>query len=433
VKIKGDHLRALQAMDELRFGDAADLLERAADHAPSWTAQNDMALCRFALGDGRAALEMFDEILAHEPQNSFARINRFYVSEADKIKKAPPPDPESKIIEQKGEGPESPRVSVIMPTYNRPQMIRESIESVMAQTFTDWELIVVNDGGGREVERTLEAHLGDRRVRYVYAEHGGLSSARNVGIYAARAELIAQLDDDDVFYKDHLETLMAAKESEPGVKFFYTDCWRAFQEERDGELVTVSGRVPYSIDFDRGKMRHQSYVPVISVMYERAAAIEAGLYCERLFRSEDWEFFLRFCRKHPMKHVKKVTCEQRERSDRSQMTRSFEIPYNYYRNMVSWLQEIFPLTGARFLPGDRSGGERFKRALDKLIAKDEEFFFAKRLELRKLLAEPGYAVFYTLGKRLAEEGCADAALKAFRTAFRMGPWEIRTWGRAIRP
>jgi len=425
------HKKALERMEVEDFAGAARLLQEAHGRDGSWIVRNDLALCRFALGDTAAALELLARILVADPKNSFARVNRFYVTAADQVRRASPPDPLGRVQELKGADPGRPAVTVVMPTYNRPEFIAASIESVLAQTFREWELIVVNDGGSREVEATIAPFLADSRVRYAYARHGGLSAARNVGMALAEGEYIAQLDDDDVYYPDHLETLVSFLRANPGCEAAYTDTRRAFQQKRDGRWVTVKKTVPYSQDFDPHAMRHQSYVPITSLMHARECVRQVGFYDENILRAMDWEYFIRLSRLYPLHHLRAVTNEQRERGDRSQMTRTFEVPRNYYRNLISFLHGYFPLTGARLLPGRQGPGERLKRALDRLLAGDQEDFFMQRLELRKLLVEPYYALFYTLGKRLTEEGQPQRAARAFRAAAFIRPYELRVLWRSL--
>ena len=96
-----------------------------------------------------------------------------------------------------------PRVSVITPTYNRPDLLCQAVESVMAQTFTDWEMIVINDGS--EIDQANLLHgVTDPRVRYLWQEHAGRSAARNRGIAEAQGEYIAFLDDDDLYLQHKL-------------------------------------------------------------------------------------------------------------------------------------------------------------------------------------------------------------------------------------
>src|SRR5215212_5269413 len=99
----------------------------------------------------------------------------------------------------------TPSVSVVIPAYNVAPYIPETLNSVFAQTFTEFEVIVVDDGSpdGEELERALKPYLD--RVRYVRQENRGAGAARNRGVREARGEFIAFLDSDDLWMPEYLE------------------------------------------------------------------------------------------------------------------------------------------------------------------------------------------------------------------------------------
>src|SRR5260370_1335559 len=105
----------------------------------------------------------------------------------------------------------NPRVSVVIPTYNRSDKVGKGIDSVLAQTFRDLEVIVVDDGSSDETGKVLLEAYGDR-IRYYFQNNQGASAARNRGIAEARGELIAFLDSDDLWVKDKLDWQLKALE-----------------------------------------------------------------------------------------------------------------------------------------------------------------------------------------------------------------------------
>src|ERR1039457_1783027 len=105
----------------------------------------------------------------------------------------------------------NPKVSVVIPTYNRAAQVRKGIESVLAQTVTDLEVIVVDDGSSDDTEKTLGQIFGDR-IRYYAQRNQGASVARNKGIEEARGEWIAFLDSDDIWERGKLEWQFKALE-----------------------------------------------------------------------------------------------------------------------------------------------------------------------------------------------------------------------------
>lgn len=115
-----------------------------------------------------------------------------------------------------------PRVSVIIPTWNRAAYIGAAIESVRAQTFADWELIVVDDGSTDETAEILGA-LSDPRIRVLRIAHSGTTSiGRNAGIRVAKGEWVAFLDSDDLWLPEKLERQLALMAAQPACDWSYT-------------------------------------------------------------------------------------------------------------------------------------------------------------------------------------------------------------------
>lgn len=104
------------------------------------------------------------------------------------------------------ENAKNPTLSVVIPTYNRSELLKETIQSVLNQTFKGYELLVVDDGSSDDTEKVVK-EFNDPRVKYLYKENGGQSSARNLGIYHSKGEWIAFLDHDDLWHKDYLKRM----------------------------------------------------------------------------------------------------------------------------------------------------------------------------------------------------------------------------------
>ena len=138
-----------------------------------------------------------------------------------------------------------PRVSVIIPSYNtRPQWLQESIQSVLAQTYTDFEVILVDDGSTESLSSLVS--VSDERVRYVRQENKGPAAARNHGIRLALGQYLAFLDSDDVFLPTKLEKQVAAMELHPDVLLSHTSYQRMTADGTPVRLVrsgTLTGRV----------------------------------------------------------------------------------------------------------------------------------------------------------------------------------------------
>lgn len=205
------------------------------------------------------------------------------------------------------ENPPEITVSIIMPTYNRHQYIGRAIESVLDQTFKDFELIIVNDGGSRECEAVIESFQSDK-IRYLYVEHGGLSHALNQGILASRSKYIAYLDDDDRYFSDHLQTLVSALESS-SYPFIYTDGYRVVKQYEDGTWTQKSKDAALSYDFNPGRFAEGNYIPILYIAHQRNCLEQIGLFETGLPNVMDWDLWAKAAMLYDFKHLNKVTCE----------------------------------------------------------------------------------------------------------------------------
>jgi glycosyltransferase involved in cell wall biosynthesis len=114
-----------------------------------------------------------------------------------------------------------PRVSVIIPTHNRKAFVLEAVDSVLAQTYEDFELIVVDDGSADETGEALEQY--GERLHYLYQANRGVSAARNNGLAHARGEFVAFLDSDDLWLPKKLAVQVAFMDQHPDAQICYTD------------------------------------------------------------------------------------------------------------------------------------------------------------------------------------------------------------------
>ncbi|MGE4440330.1 MAG: glycosyltransferase [Desulfomicrobium sp.] len=216
--------------------------------------------------------------------------------------------------------PDSPLVSVIIPTFNRPDQLLRAIKSVLEQTFTAFEAVVVNDCG-IDVSKLLKT-LDDHRIVHLrHEKNKGLAATRNTGIRAARGKYIAYLDDDDEFYPHHLQTLVDTLEGSQ-FKAAYTDGDKCLYEERDGSLILMQKFVEHSVEFDPIRILIQNYIPVLCMMHEKACLDNIGLFDETMSVHEDWDLWARLSRAIPFKHVKRTTC-------------AYKITLNAQKNMTT--------------------------------------------------------------------------------------------------
>lgn len=214
----------------------------------------------------------------------------------------------------------APAVSVVLLTRNRPGFLRRALESLLTQTFRNFETLVVNDGG--EDVSGVVAEFREKGLDVALKpqpEQRGQSAGRNLGIRCARGRWIAYLDDDDLYHPDHLETLVETL-VRTGAMVAYTDSTRVVEEEVDGEWVALSRELAMSHDFDRDHFLRDNITPVINVMHERSCWEICGPHDETLPVLEDWDYWIRLSRNWDFVHIPKVTAEVRWRKSGANIT-----------------------------------------------------------------------------------------------------------------
>ncbi len=185
---------------------------------------------------------------------------------------------------------QQPLVSVIIPAYQEAERIREALDSVFAQTYPNFEVVLVNDGSPdtEALEQVIRSY--GARLIYVRQENRGPSGARNTAIRTARGKYIACLDSDDIYLPEHLARLVPLLE-EHGLDLVYCDS----NFIRDGMHVGRSfERQPQSppVTFEK-LLTEECAVTTSAVVASRQAMIGAGLFDERYRRSEDFDLWLR--------------------------------------------------------------------------------------------------------------------------------------------
>jgi len=185
----------------------------------------------------------------------------------------------------------APKVSVIIPAYNTAHLIATCLDSVFAQTFRGFEVIVVNDGSPDTIQ--LEQMLQPYRSRIVYIpqENKRAAGARNTAIAAARGEFLAFLDSDDSWLPGHLAAQMKFFEDDPGLGLVYAD---AFLINHAGPETTFMKNCPSegSGTFE-AIVVERCQIPVSTVVARKLAIVKAGLFDETLARCDDYDMWLR--------------------------------------------------------------------------------------------------------------------------------------------
>lgn len=214
-----------------------------------------------------------------------------------------------------------PLVSLIIPTYNRPDPLADALDSIAKQTFKNIEVIVVNDGGCN-VQNVIDAAAENIDIKYIcHQKNKGLPAARNTGVRKARGKYITYLDDDDILYPAHIHTLVDFLETTE-YRVAYADAYRVLQEKRGGDYITLSKEIYYSQDFNRDYFLVASYIAVQTIMHEKACLEKTGYFDESLTTHEDLDMWIRLSHNYEFAHIPEVTSEFKEKNDGISVTSS---------------------------------------------------------------------------------------------------------------
>jgi len=208
--------------------------------------------------------------------------------------------------------PPAPRVSVLLPTYNRERLLPEAIASVLAQTFRDFELIIVDDGSTDSTRALVEA-IDDNRVRYFARTHGGLSAALNTALQHAHGKYIARIDSDDLFLPEAVASLVAELDANPEVGFIWARAQWMSPDGRDLPRLR-GGPGKFAGDLLRSLV-YDDCTSGQAMLTRRDCFERAGLYDETLTASIDWDMALRLARHARARFLDRVVVRVREHDE----------------------------------------------------------------------------------------------------------------------
>jgi glycosyltransferase involved in cell wall biosynthesis len=215
---------------------------------------------------------------------------------------------------------DAPRVSVLLRTKDRPGLLAEALDSLRRQTFSDFETVLVNDGG--PIPAALLEPAPGRSIRVLAPPPpGGRTRALNAGLSAARGTYVAYLDDDDLYLPEHLDTLVRFLDGSDEYRAAYTSVRQVEQvlgddgRYRDGRELTVYGR-----PFDAARLLYKNDIPLIGLAHRRSLVEEAGSFDETFDQFEDWDFLIRLSLRTRFHHLPSVTAVYRLRNDASNIT-----------------------------------------------------------------------------------------------------------------
>lgn len=247
-----------------------------------------------------------------------------------------------------------PKVSVIIHTYNNERFIAETIETVLAQTFKDYEIIVVDDGSTDNTRTALNPYID--RVKYHYKENGGIASAKNAGIKLSNGEYVAFLDHDDLWVPEKLDVQIDYFYKNPQVGLVYSK-YASFRNG-DGDVIRVKPKVGFS-GWIFAKLISKSVIQTSTVMVRMDCLKAVGPFDESLALADEYDLFLRIAKSYQCGFINK------------ELTR-----YRIHENNASKNRHLFDLENLKVY-------ERLYGNYNDL-SKKEERLLEKRIAIYKL-------------------------------------------------
>ena len=206
----------------------------------------------------------------------------------------------------------TPRVSVIVPAYNAAVYLPYAIDGVLAQSYPDWEIVIVDDGSTDDTRAVVDSYrpkLSDK-LQFIYQSNRGLAAARNIGIRAARGEFIALLDADDVWLPYRLERGVSVMDADPGAGLVHA---RVVRIDARG---TITGQLKVDPKYMSGRIaRHvytrRAHIVCPTVMFRKSCLETAGWFDETMQATEDRDLWFRIALHYEVVFINQVLAHYR--------------------------------------------------------------------------------------------------------------------------
>ncbi len=219
----------------------------------------------------------------------------------------------------------TPLVSVIIPAYNSARFIDDTLQSVYRQTYKNWEIILIDDGSTDDTKAALASHMG--RIRYYFQQNRGTAAARNLGLQKARGELVAFLDDDDLWLPEKLNLQVRALHTWPDCGLVFTD-GKTFTESGIRRDSVISRRLagwmnqygtpdPMVVKgwLARALFLTNEIASASSVMLPKHCLESVGGFDERIRITDDYDLWLRVAQRYPILLIRSCLYMWRWRED----------------------------------------------------------------------------------------------------------------------
>ncbi|MBP9765906.1 MAG: glycosyltransferase [Candidatus Pacebacteria bacterium] len=212
----------------------------------------------------------------------------------------------------------NPKVSIIMPVYNGEKFLRESIESVLNQTFDNFEFIIINDGSkDNSLNIIKEYDVKDKRIKIIDQENKGVSSSRNNGIKSSNGKYITFIDCDDIWLINKLETQINEFEKDKELKICGT--WAKVINEY-GEIISNFNYPPLTNILIRIESIYKNPFITSSIIFKKEIIDNKKLFLPKMKLAEDYEFITKYIYKNKSKNINQTLIKYRIHQNNSDNT-----------------------------------------------------------------------------------------------------------------
>lgn len=207
----------------------------------------------------------------------------------------------------------TPLFSILVPTYNQAHYLPQALESLQAQTYAQWEALVVDDGSTDNTRQVMEQYAHrDKRIRAIHKPNGGVASALNEGLRHATGEWVCWLSSDDLFAPEKLAIHVQAMRDHQQCLFFHSDFSLYYE---DHGTLCLSSQEYHALIPERDDQVVQflrvNYVNGISIAVHRSLFETVGYFSEYLRFGQDFDLWLRITTKFPLEFIDRLTCVTR--------------------------------------------------------------------------------------------------------------------------
>lgn len=202
-------------------------------------------------------------------------------------------------------------VSIIMPAYNAEKYISKAIDSVILQTHSNWELIIVNDGSTDRTSEVVDSYK-DFRIKLINIDNCGVACARNIGLDNVNGEYVAFLDSDDYWIENKLETQLYYMLCNSNLVMTFSDYFSFYG---DNMIIQNKQLYPFQISNPNDRLLVFNYIATLTVMVKASIVFELDGFDKTFFGTEDWDFWIRISKRGEFGYIDKKLAYYREHNE----------------------------------------------------------------------------------------------------------------------